>query len=75
MVQGTAIVRVPSIEGGITFERLSFTISYRAREGGDITWFNAECTDSLGTISPKKDIVDPDNDTVSGSVTETGTAA
>lgn len=60
----------PSIEDGISFERLSFTISYRARKNGDITWFNAECTDGLGTISPKKEVVDLSNDTVSGSTSE-----
>ena len=59
-----------SIEGGITFDRLSFTISYRARQDGDITWFNAECKDNLGTILPKEEIVDPGNDTVSGSTGE-----
>ena len=60
----------PSIENGITFERLSFTISYRARQDGDITWFNAECKDNLGTILPKEEIVDPGNDTASGSTGE-----
>ena len=65
----------PSIEGGIRFERLSFTISYRARQDGDITWFNAECTDGLGTISPKEEIVDPGNDTASGSTGEAATSS
>lgn len=57
----------PSIEGGITFERLSFTISYRAREGGDITWFNAECKDNLGTIQPQAKVAESEDGTESGS--------
>ena len=59
-----------SIENGITFKRLSFTISYRARKNGDITWFNAECKGYLGTIQPKAKVVESENGTENGSTVE-----
>ena len=57
----------PSIKDGIIFERLSFTISYRARKDGDITWFNAECTGDLGTIQPQAKVAESEDGTESGS--------
>lgn len=63
----------PSIKDDITFERLSFTISYRARKNGDITWFNAECTDGLGTIQPQAKVVESEAGTENGSTGEATT--